>query len=202
MPKNADEKRDRILEIAKKRFAHYGMAKTTMAEIAKDLSLSKALLYYYFPDKNSLYAAVLEQIIDECQDFVESSVKKAKNVDEAINIVLDKSMEFKKKYFYILEFTIVMRKDLPADLEKFIVESFEGQMVVVKNILDKGIEKGELRVTDTEEAAKLLIFGTLGLRMSVIKDIKSDFIPAKSEFDEILAMQKRLAAIFIRGLKV
>lgn len=60
MPKNADEKRVKILDVAKKRFAHYGLAKTTMAEIAKDLAFSKALLYYYFPDKNSLLRLLLK----------------------------------------------------------------------------------------------------------------------------------------------
>ncbi|HBI89157.1 MAG TPA: TetR/AcrR family transcriptional regulator, partial [Sphingobacterium sp.] len=54
---NADVKRIKILEAATRRFAHFGMAKTTMSEIAKDLNFSKALLYYYFPDKNSLYSA-------------------------------------------------------------------------------------------------------------------------------------------------
>ena len=51
MAKNADVKRQKILEAARRRFAHYGMAKTTMAEIAQDLSFSKALLYYYFQIK-------------------------------------------------------------------------------------------------------------------------------------------------------
>jgi TetR/AcrR family transcriptional repressor of mexJK operon len=45
---NADVKRIKILEAATRRFAHFGMAKTTMSEIAKDLNFSKALLYYYF----------------------------------------------------------------------------------------------------------------------------------------------------------
>ena len=55
MPKNPDEKRSRILEVAKRRFSHYGLAKTTMAEIAKDLAFSKALLYYYFPCYKEVY---------------------------------------------------------------------------------------------------------------------------------------------------
>ena len=62
---NADLKRTRILEAATRRFAHFGMAKTTMSEIATDLNFSKALLYYYFPDKNSLYSAVFEYVIDK-----------------------------------------------------------------------------------------------------------------------------------------
>ena len=58
-----DKKREAIIEAAKKRFSHFGVGKTTMNEIADDLSISKASLYYYFPDKLNLYAAVLQTII-------------------------------------------------------------------------------------------------------------------------------------------
>ena len=56
-----EDKRNNILEIAQKRFGMYGLAKTTMQEIANDLGMSKGSLYYYFPDKERLYAAVLEK---------------------------------------------------------------------------------------------------------------------------------------------
>ncbi len=40
-----DKKRDVIIEGAIKRFIHYGINKTTMNEIAEDLSVSKPSLY-------------------------------------------------------------------------------------------------------------------------------------------------------------
>lgn len=201
MANNADEKRGKILETAKRRFAHYGMAKTTMAEIAKDLSFSKALLYYYFPDKNSLYAAVLEHVVEECEKCIKQSIASITDVLEAINIVLDQSMEFKKKYFYLLEYTILMRKELPSDLDKLIINSFDSQRLVIEDIFRDGVARGELKNVDVEDIARIFIFGTLGMRISVVKDFKSDFIPDKSEFDEILGMQKKMAAIFIAGLR-
>ncbi|MBD1429594.1 TetR/AcrR family transcriptional regulator [Sphingobacterium litopenaei] len=201
MANNADEKRVRILETAKRRFAHYGMAKTTMAEIAKDLSFSKALLYYYFPDKNSLYAAVLEHVIEECQGLIENSISNMINVLDGVNSVLDISMNFKKKYFYLLEYTIIMRKELPTELDKLIIDSFESQRKTVEQVFQKGVDSGELKPIDVEDTARIFVFGTLGMRMSVLKDFKNDFIPDKCEFDEILAMQKKLAEIFVAGLR-
>ena len=62
-----DKKRDAIIDAAEKRFSHFGVAKTTMNEIADDLSISKASLYYYFPDKLNLYAAVLKKLIEASQ---------------------------------------------------------------------------------------------------------------------------------------
>jgi TetR/AcrR family transcriptional regulator len=201
MANNADEKRIRILETAKRRFAHYGMAKTTMAEIAKDLSFSKALLYYYFPDKNSLYAAVLEHVIEECQILVEESIRKAKNTLEGVCIVLDIGMDFKKKYFYLLEYTILMRKELPSELDQLIINSFESQRKTIEDVFRRGVESKELKPCDIEETARIFVFSTLGMRLSVLKEFKNDFIPDKTEFDAILAMQKKLAEIYVAGLK-
>jgi AcrR family transcriptional regulator len=45
------ETRTRILEAAGKRFMHYGYAKTTMAEIARDLNMSTGNLYRFFESK-------------------------------------------------------------------------------------------------------------------------------------------------------
>lgn len=201
MPKNADEKRLKILETAKRRFAHYGMAKTTMAEIAKDLSFSKALLYYYFPDKNNLYAAVLEHVMEELEEDIAASVKGINSVSESIMIVLEKRMEFVKKYYYILEYTVLMRKDLSSELDQLLIDSFENQKEIIKSVFRRGIDRGELMDIDLEEISKIFLFSSMGMRLVVVKDLKSNFIPEKEEFDTILTMQKKMAAVFIRGLK-
>ncbi|HEX9062246.1 MAG TPA: TetR/AcrR family transcriptional regulator, partial [Clostridia bacterium] len=60
-----DIKREKILEAAYEQFLHYGYSKTTMNEIAGSLSLSKALLYYYFPDKSQLYIAVTRKLASD-----------------------------------------------------------------------------------------------------------------------------------------
>src|SRR3978361_477427 len=60
-----DIKKEKILEASHQRFLHYGYSKTTMNEIAGDLSMSKALLYYYFPDKSELYIAVMRKLAND-----------------------------------------------------------------------------------------------------------------------------------------
>jgi len=56
---------DRILSVAQTRFGLYGFEKTTMREIAEELNVSKGSLYYYFPDKENLYKAVVEKEQEE-----------------------------------------------------------------------------------------------------------------------------------------
>ena len=65
----SNEKVKIILQAARKRFAHYGFSKVTMDEIAGDVELGKASLYYYFPTKEELFKAVISQ---EQAEFIKS----------------------------------------------------------------------------------------------------------------------------------
>jgi len=53
--------RDAILQAALAEFAQQGLAGARMDAIAASANVNKALLYYYFHDKESLYGAVLDR---------------------------------------------------------------------------------------------------------------------------------------------
>src|SRR5690606_37809940 len=71
-----DSKVSAIIEAARKRFAHYGLSKTTMNEVAADIGMSKAALYYYFPDKERIFIAVVQQEIAEFVKTVEQLIER------------------------------------------------------------------------------------------------------------------------------
>lgn len=50
--------RTQIVDAAKKRFSHFGYAKTTMAEVAADCSMSPGNLYRFFPGKLDIAEAI------------------------------------------------------------------------------------------------------------------------------------------------
>lgn len=202
MAKNADVKRQKILEAARRRFAHFGMAKTTMAEIAQDLSFSKALLYYYFPDKNRLYAAVLEYTVDEMVTETDRRILKATTVDGALNAFLEARLDVIKENYSIFEYTYSLRNDFPPDLEDACGSIIDKDVEQVQKIFQFAIDKGEIVVDDLAVTAKIFMISVLGMRMGVVKEFKNIFIPpTKEEFDYILTLQKKLSAIFIRGLR-
>jgi TetR/AcrR family transcriptional regulator len=60
--RNAAASRDSILEHAIAEFAIAGVAGARTASIAKAAGVNKALLYYYFKDKESLYSAALHAV--------------------------------------------------------------------------------------------------------------------------------------------
>src|ERR1700685_2787794 len=55
-----EESRAAILHAAAKEFAELGIAGARTDAIAREARVNKALLYYYFKDKETLYGAVLD----------------------------------------------------------------------------------------------------------------------------------------------
>lgn len=197
---NADKKRTQILEAATRRFAHFGLTKTTMAEIAQDLSFSKALLYYYFPDKNTLYAAVLEHVINKSFDEMTVAVSEIADCQEALMFILDKRIEFVTRYYNLLEYSISAVQQVPDVMAGVLDDSKDKERSILADILQKGIDSDQLQVDDVKETAEILLFALVGMRFSILKDIKGVLFPTKDEFDRILVLQKKMAAIFLRGL--
>jgi AcrR family transcriptional regulator len=60
-----DERRRRLLELGTELFARHGYEDLSMARIAREAGISKALLYHYFPSKQAYFAATLEQAAAE-----------------------------------------------------------------------------------------------------------------------------------------
>ena len=62
---DVDERRRRLLELGTELFARHGYEELSMARIAREAGISKALLYHYFPSKQAYFAATLEQAAAE-----------------------------------------------------------------------------------------------------------------------------------------
>ena len=60
-----DERRRRLLELGAELFAEHSYAELSMARIAKEAGISKALLYHYFPSKQDFFVATLQEGAEE-----------------------------------------------------------------------------------------------------------------------------------------
>src|SRR5438445_10821312 len=60
-----DERRRQLLEHGADLFTRHGYDEISMAEIAREAGISKALLYHYFPSKSAFFQATLAQAAAE-----------------------------------------------------------------------------------------------------------------------------------------
>jgi AcrR family transcriptional regulator len=96
-----DKKREQIIEGAIKRFIHFGINKTTMNEIADDLSVSKPSLYYYFPDKTSLIIGVLDKIFSDFFEIVDKEYEENAHIEKTLLNLIEVGHRFFQKYYML-----------------------------------------------------------------------------------------------------
>jgi AcrR family transcriptional regulator len=62
---HVDDRRRQLLERGAELFATHSFAELSMARIAREAGISKALLYHYFPSKQDFFVATLQQGAEE-----------------------------------------------------------------------------------------------------------------------------------------
>ena len=81
--------RQKILSAATKLFATQGYAKTSLAQVAKEAQVSKALIFWHFESKEGIYVAVLEEAVREHRSAVASAAARGGAASARIVRVLE-----------------------------------------------------------------------------------------------------------------
>lgn len=197
-----DQKQEAIIEAAIKRFAHFGVAKTTMTEIATDLSLSKASLYYYFPDKLNLYAAVFSTITSAGADELDAKLAQEPDPFKAISYFLERRTEFIIKYHNILVYLQTFSpSNIPAELQPVFTQLRKQELERLTLIIDKGVKSGLFPIEDARKTAELFFDFLEGFR-SLILHYSPHFFPDQKQFQSLLKKELEFASIFFNGLTI
>jgi TetR/AcrR family transcriptional regulator len=196
---NQDKKRTLIINAALLRFAHYGLAKTTMTDIAKDISFSKALLYYYFPDKLSLYVSVIEHLMHTISKDILKSVEKTSTCTEGVLMVLQKRQGYIQKYYNLMEFNKLIGPELPDDLYEKFSRARAFELKIISSLIRRGVEKGEFQVENINLTAEVLVEALSGVHFNILSRHKN-ICPSQEQFKQIFIKEKFLAKIFLSGL--
>jgi AcrR family transcriptional regulator len=80
-----------ILDSAARLFAHQPYDAVSMDDVAKDVGVTKGLLFYYFPTKRDLYLAIVEQFATAMSDVIriESSLPPRRMLAHVLDVYLD-----------------------------------------------------------------------------------------------------------------
>jgi AcrR family transcriptional regulator len=195
-----DIKKEKILEAAHHRFLHYGYSKTTMNEIAGDLSMSKALLYYYFPDKSQVYIAVMRKLANDYLKNLENRINTFANLKEAFVFQVNTQHEFIVSNYNFFDFFRLNEQNLPDAIWEIVDEIHTMEISMLSNAIRTEVKKGKIKPVDNpEEIVALLLDALHGVRVSAVSHKKTTF-PKEEHLDEIHAKRLLLVDIFIKGL--
>jgi len=194
-------KMQQIIDVAQKRFGVYGLEKTSMREIAEDLNLSKASLYYYFPDKESLYRAVVEKEQDEFIAKISENILNIKEPETLLQEYAVNRLSYFRKLLNLSRLRLEAYSDLKPVFKESIILFKEKEKEIIIKIFEKGIRNKIFSIKDTNYTASLFLDLLKGLRISVVNDKQTMFIE-QEEFDRLLEKTMAFTIIFIKGLEI
>lgn len=194
-----EDKSERIINTAQQLFGLHGVEKTTMQEIADDLRISKASLYYYFPDKESLYAAVIRKEQLEFIRILEAGLKVIDDPAESLRKYALARLTYFRKLMNLSRIRLESYSVLKPRLAGSMTDFREEEKKLVMRILEKGNETGLFVITDMERIAVLFLDLLRGLRSAFITD-KKLLVIENAEYNILSEKVIAITEIFIKGL--
>lgn len=199
MKQEVNDKYDAIIEAAIRRFSHFGFQKTTMTEIAEDVSISKQALAYYFTDKQSLMQAVAGQIIQKYLHDVESCFKSASSIEVALSALCDiKKSHFERYYMLYLQTSNADLKAAQSELTSFKLQVRTKEVALVATLLERSVANGEIAPTDVQKTSALLLDTLFAFECAVKLE---KVLPDQQDFTDMIKKQKNILHLFVNGLK-
>jgi AcrR family transcriptional regulator len=155
--------RQKILSAATKLFATQGYAKTSLAQVAKEAQVSKALIFWHFESKDDLFRTALKTSLEPFSIDVVELLEGLGEMDQ-IHKLIDLYYEFVSQNVYSVRFllSLVVREEKNLDdLLDRTVELYRIYCSMLADIIQTGREKRIFHATVTPETEASLIMATL-----------------------------------------
>lgn len=162
-------KRDALLRAAAAAFSRKGFHATSLDEIAQTLGVTKAALYYYFPNKQTLLMACFEKAMDVAFASYAAAEREGRNGREKLRLSLAYYLE---RMLDQLNACVVLLEEnalQPADHARMVAsrDRFERAL---RDLVREGIADGSIVPCDP----KLAVFVVLGAMNWVSKWFRAD----------------------------
>ena len=147
-----EESRASILQAAAHEFAAHGVAGARTDAIAREARVNKALLYYYFKDKETLYGSVLDDAFSGLKDAVFEVLDSQLPPREKIMAYAGAYFDFiasNQLYPRLMQREMMRaREGHSPHIDKVIKVYIQPIFARVSEVLREGIAKGEFRAVN------------------------------------------------------
>jgi TetR/AcrR family transcriptional regulator len=147
-----EESRAAILQAAAKEFSELGIAGARTDAIAREARVNKALLYYYFKDKETLYGAVLDDAFSGMKARVFQVLDSDLPPREKIMAYVGAYFDFiasNQIYPKLMQREMMRAREGRSEhIDRLVKTYFQPIYQRVGELLNKGITEGEFRGVD------------------------------------------------------
>ena len=155
--------KERILDAATELFARKGFDGTRVQEIADAAGVNKAMLYYYFRNKDELLMAVIERFIEGIRGGIPRYFADSGEAAGSLREFLGFHIEYlarNQPFVRLMAWELLSGKHMHIIASKYLIPTFG----LLREKIVQAIERGELRRVSPEHA----ICSVLGMNLFYI----------------------------------
>jgi AcrR family transcriptional regulator len=160
-----DAVREQIVEAAKKRFSHFGYAKTTMAEVAGDCQMSPGNLYRFFPGKLDIAEAIAtEDYTRHLEHLRKLAVSPGKDAKQRLHDLLFEEL---RRTYHKLEKdprALDMARVISQERPQFANWMLENERRILVDLMNEAERRGEFTIEDKIFTAEMVQAATMKFR--------------------------------------
>lgn len=188
------------MEAARARFLRDGVDGASLRGIAQDAGTSIGMIYYYFPTKDDLFVAVVEDVYAGLLEELSRTLDPSAAVEPQLRSVSERLGSLSDKEFEVVR--IVVREALVStDRRAKILQRFStGHMGMMLGVLVQGMARGE--VTDRHPGAvTLFAVGGVMVLPQLLRQLIQEQLPhSLGLFPEPAELAEHLSDILMHGL--
>ena len=159
----------KLVDVARQLFAKMGVENTTMNDIALASKKGRRTLYTYFKSKEDIYMAVVESELDMLSDMMKRVAEKNISPDEKMIEMIYTRLDAVKEVVFR---NGTLRANFFRDIwrvEKVRKRFDAKEILLFKDVLREGVEKGVFRIDDIDMTAELVHYCVKGIEVPYIR---------------------------------
>ena len=170
MGEKSVQKKQYIIETAKKVFMEKGYKNVTMKDIVEACDISRGGLYLYFESTAAIFEEVLKMESEEQDDVFEGNVTQETPVTDILLMFLKeqkKELLLHKNDLAIAEYEFYFENYKNKELrEAYPKKKFDQAVETLTSLVEEGIRDGEFYEVDAQWVARHIMFLIEGMKVS------------------------------------
>jgi len=163
-------KKQDILKAAQSLFARFGLAKTTLDDIANAVGMKKTSLYYYYDNKEAIFSEVITHEIGKMLDAARDAVSGQAHAVEKLLAYMRARVGYMRSQVNLHGLAAQVILEVRPLLEELYADLLQQEKTFVKEIIEEGIGNGDFQPCDIEEVTDAVLTVIHSVELMAVED--------------------------------
>lgn len=168
MGEKSEQKKQFILECAKKVFTEKGYKDVTMKDIVEACGISRGGLYLYYGSTKEIFMDILNREMQETDDIFSDSISEETAATDILMLFLKeqkKELLRKKNSLILATYEFFFANRMPKK-ENPLKKRFDEAVYILEKLIESGVESGEFYCESAKDTARNIMYVLEGLKIT------------------------------------